>query len=286
MDTKFSDYIIYVDESGDHSLEHVNPQYPLFVLAFCVFNKHVYLTQITPALQRFKFKYFGHDMIVLHEHEIRKAKNDFSNLTHQETRNTFMADLDQLINQSSFSIISTVIQKNLLKKYTLPENPYHLALKFGLEYLYRFLEEKQQAKHKTHIIFECRGKKEDQDLKLAFRQVCDGENSPNILMPFDIILADKKTNSTGLQLADLVARPIGRNVIDQRQTNRAYKTIEKKFHRSKEGEKEGWGLKLFPQKAESPDMHRGYNADRVPQSTYLPVYPTSQNIPTSHIPKS
>lgn len=31
---KFSDYIVYVDESGDHSLESINLRYPLFVLAF------------------------------------------------------------------------------------------------------------------------------------------------------------------------------------------------------------------------------------------------------------
>jgi len=35
----FSDYIVYVDESGDHGLENVDPNYPLFVLAFCIFKK-------------------------------------------------------------------------------------------------------------------------------------------------------------------------------------------------------------------------------------------------------
>jgi len=39
MDAGFSDYIIHVDESGDHSLESIDPNYPVFVLAFCIFNK-------------------------------------------------------------------------------------------------------------------------------------------------------------------------------------------------------------------------------------------------------
>ena len=34
-----SDYIVYVDESGDHSMEHINQEYPLFVLALCIFDK-------------------------------------------------------------------------------------------------------------------------------------------------------------------------------------------------------------------------------------------------------
>lgn len=29
---EWSDYIIYVDESGDHSLTHANKEYPIFVL--------------------------------------------------------------------------------------------------------------------------------------------------------------------------------------------------------------------------------------------------------------
>ena len=31
----FGDHIVFVDESGDHSLTSINPDYPVFVLAFC-----------------------------------------------------------------------------------------------------------------------------------------------------------------------------------------------------------------------------------------------------------
>ncbi len=55
-------------------------------------------------------------------------------------------------------------------------NPYHLALVYGLERIYSFLRERQQTQKRTHIIFECRGKKEDKDLELEFRRVCDGAN--------------------------------------------------------------------------------------------------------------
>ena len=41
MNNEFSDYIVYVDESGDHSLESIDINYPVFVLAFCIFlNSH------------------------------------------------------------------------------------------------------------------------------------------------------------------------------------------------------------------------------------------------------
>ena len=37
-----SDYIVYVDESGDHGLKDIDATYPLFVLAFCIFHKSTY----------------------------------------------------------------------------------------------------------------------------------------------------------------------------------------------------------------------------------------------------
>lgn len=36
---RFSDYVVYVDESGDHSLASIDPDYPVFVLTLCVFHK-------------------------------------------------------------------------------------------------------------------------------------------------------------------------------------------------------------------------------------------------------
>ncbi len=39
QESDFSKYIVYVDESGDHSLQSIDENYPIFVLAFCVFHK-------------------------------------------------------------------------------------------------------------------------------------------------------------------------------------------------------------------------------------------------------
>lgn len=243
---KFSNYIVYVDESGDHSLASIDPDYPIFVLAFCIFNKQNYAKNISTAVQEFKFKYFGHDMVLLHEHEIRKAKNEFTMLVDADIRHSFMSGLNELILQTPFTVVSVVIEKTKLKeKYSDPANPYHIALAFGLERVYSFLRDNQQDEHRTHIICECRGKKEDKDLELAFRRVCDGANAWGPL-PFEIIFADKKSNSCGLQLADLVARPIGRHVLDPHQENRAFDVVEKKIYSDRNGEKEGWGLKRFP----------------------------------------
>ena len=108
------------------------------------------------------------------------------------------------------------------------------------------------------MVVECRGKKEDAELELEFRRVCDGSNRFGKILPFDILFSDKKAMSTGLQLADLVARPIGLNKLKPRQQNRAFDLLKYKFYcdQGREGVGSGYegvGLKIFPTpKSEKP----------------------------------
>ena len=102
----------------------------------------------------------------------------------------------------------------------------------------------------THIVVEKRGKHEDAglelELELEFRRVCDGSNYQRRELPFEIVFADKKSNSAGLQMADLLARPVGMKMLRPDQPNRAYEIIERKFYRNERGQYKGWGLKCFP----------------------------------------
>lgn len=241
------DYIVYVDESGDHGLESIDSQYPVFVLAFCIFEKAVYATQIVPAMIRFKFEHFGHDQIVLHEHDIKKAKEAFRFLTDATKRTAFMNGLNTLLATVPFTIVAVVIRKTqLIDRYARPENPYMLAMEFGLERVCTFLRECGQTGRLTHFVFERRGAREDRDLELEFRRVSSGANPTCSQVPVEIIMTDKKAVSTGLQIADLVARPIGIHVLRPQQPNRAYDIIERKFRRSGRGQIDGYGLKCFP----------------------------------------
>jgi hypothetical protein len=272
---RFSDYVVYVDESGDHSLASIDPEYPVFVLALCVFHKRHYSEKIIPAVEKLKFNYFGHDSVVLHENEIRKQKGDFAFLSHRPTREEFMGRLSSIMEASNFILIACVVDKARLGRSEGGNtNPYHLALGICLEALREFLAEKGQDQLKTHVVVEARGRKEDAELELEFRRICDGDNPGNRHLPFDIIFADKKTNLAGLQLADLVARPVGINYIRPQQANQAFALLKKKFFcdggRAKVGsDYEEVGLMIYPpQKAKSPDEPTEAVAPtRNPQST-------------------
>ena len=272
---RFSDYVVYVDESGDHSLASVDRDYPVFVLALCIFHKRHYSERIIPAVEKLKFNYFGHDSVVLHENEIRKQKGPFAFLAQRAVRDEFMAQLSSIMEASNFILIAGVVDKaRLSKSEGAASNPYHIALGVCLEALRSFLAEKQQGQLKTHVVVECRGKKEDAELELEFRRICDGSNSGGQPLPFDIVFADKKTNLAGLQLADLVARAVGINYLRPAQENKAFELLKAKFYcaggrRQLGRDFENVGLIVHPpQKAKSPDEPTEAVAPtRNPQST-------------------
>jgi Protein of unknown function (DUF3800) len=227
------DYIFYADESGDHSLTSIDITYPVFSLSLCAFRKKSYCNKIIPQFQRLKFNYFGHDSIVLHEHEIRKQVNAFRFLKDERSRNTFINDLSECLEKSSFRIFSCVIMKQQIKSDLFPENPYSLSLRICLQNAYIFLEKRSQQNKKTHFIFEKRGQKEDTELELEFRRLVAGKNDLKIpLSGFDIHFSDKRCNSTGMQIADLTARPLGLSVLRPYQTNRAFEIIRHKIYKN------------------------------------------------------
>jgi hypothetical protein len=247
--SEYSDYIVYVDESGDHSIGSINPYYPLFVLSFCIIRKNIYSLNISPEIRMLKFSVFGHDMVIFHEHEIRKKLGAFSTLGKSQ-REHLLESLSRLIAQSDFTLLPIIIDKLALKQIGIDlPHIYHLAMKLGLEQVYKFLCSKGQKDLLTHIIFEARGRNEDLALEVEFRRVCNFQNSLQKMFPFEIILADKKTNSAGLQLADIVARPIGLSVLRPNQPNRAFDVLRRKIYRENNDE-----LFVYPIKAKDPEV--------------------------------
>ena len=192
-----------------------------------------------------KFNYFGHDIVVLHSSEIRKQSGPFKVLLNPTIRDELINSLGSALSLARFSLIASVIDKLLTTQYAKPENPYEIALRFCLERVFSFMRDQGQGDRSSSIAVECRGQAEDNSLELAFRRTVDGYNRWG-KMPFEIIFADKKTNSTGLQIADLVSHPIGRHHLNPAQPIRSFDVVSKKFRRGPNGCEIGWGLKMSP----------------------------------------
>ena len=123
---EFSDFIAYADESGDHGLVSIDPEYPVFALTFCVMRKADYSGTIVPAVQSFKFGIWGHDAVILHEHEIRKSKGPFAILlTDRALRERFYDGLNGLIEAAPMIIFASVTARPIALSQLRPNQPNH-----------------------------------------------------------------------------------------------------------------------------------------------------------------
>ncbi len=257
MQNHFSEFIIFADESGDHGIKTINPENPIFVLVFCIFRKLDYISIIKQAVAKLKIDFWGHDLVVLHNHEIRKSTGEFAFLFNEEKRMIFLHALNEMISRIPFSIVATAINKKDLQDKPNPGNPYLLALDSCLDQTLIFLEEQQQLQQLTHIIVESRGKPEDRDVGLAFDQI-SAQRSKHY--PLSLRFANKQTNSSGLQIADLVAHPIARHILKRNQPNKAFEIVREKILGFPEYNETG--LKCYPPKSEKPQLKLRPDADR------------------------
>lgn len=241
---------MFLDESGDHSLDKIDSSYPIFVLAGCIFDFDYYSKVVEPETNKLKIKHFGKTDIILRSYDIRKQKKDFSCLVDIKRRKAFYTDLDKLMQTTEFTIISAAIKKdNLKNKYSDPGNPYHLCLQFILERSIMYL-----GRSGNKMIFRIESRQTHNDEKLAevyegFRnhdhQLFKKEEIQSKLV--DLSFNQKIQNIIGMQMADLVAYPIGRWVLNKSQENKAFDIIQDKIHKSpKNGQYINFGLKIFP----------------------------------------
>jgi Protein of unknown function (DUF3800) len=239
----FSDYIVFVDESGSPTLSPLDPEYPIFVLVLCVFKKSAYAAQILPAISKLKFEHFGHDTTVLHGSDIRKERRAFSKLVNVGERKRFLADVNNLVTDAQMHVIAHIIDKRLItgiaaQSFAHPSNdPYYVALRMCLFSLFGLLSRNGQEGRLTHIVAEARGSTEDGMLKQDFdRHMAElssfSERDGRYFrrFPLELLFVEKKRNSAGLQFADLTGHPIGRNYLNPDQENRAFEIVKTKIY--------------------------------------------------------
>jgi len=242
----FSDYIVFADESGSPVLENPDPTFPVFVLNCILVAKQTYATSIVPALQQLKFEAVGHDQLVLHERDIRRQQNGFAFLQVDPAhREAFIERINAIVAEADITVIGAVIDKvRLARKYANPWSPYEIGLHFCMETLLGRLVALGQTGSLIHVVFESRGKKEDLELELHFRRIASNQANWGYKQPdftqlrWEPLFVDKKSNSSGLQLADLMARPMGLKVLRPLQPNRAFDVLRPKLQHG--------GMKSFP----------------------------------------
>lgn len=242
--------VLFLDESGDHSLSKIDPQYPMFVLAGCVFEMGYYEDVVVPEINSFKNDLLGNDKIILHTEDIAHNKNGFERVMEEEFRNNFYQKINAVLSKLEYKILACAIKKDEhFKKYGLAAiDPYMLSMDCIVE---RFVFELEEINQSGIIIAESRNSILDNELELAFlnlkvRGTSYVSASRVKKAVSQLSIKDKKENIAGLQIADLIASPIGRSILAKR-NKIDYTMIEGKY-RNKDGKYMGYGLVVLPKK--------------------------------------
>jgi len=239
---------LFIDESGDHGLTKIDTDFPVFILCGVLIKEKDYET-VKQAMNILKRSIWDNKEVIFHSRDIRKCEKEFQKLFDLEIKKYFYEELNIIITTSPYKIIASAIQKDRFIEMfgKLQDDVYEVALSFVIEQAIMALNN-TESETNLSIIIEKRGKKEDKQLDDHFQRIlgkgtgkltADEVNNCNPTFTFK----NKRENINGLQLADLVAYPIARYVIEPNRANPAFDVLESKIYRTDGGLD---GLRIFP----------------------------------------
>jgi hypothetical protein len=226
-------YNFFVDETWDHSLSHINQDFPYFLLCGILISDEEN-KKLNEQVNKLKIDFFWTTEVILHSRDIRKCEKAFKILFDLEIKEKFYDRLNQVIKDIDFQIISIWIKKEqYIKKYWKTAiNPYQISLSYMLE---RVIFCIWNDGHRCDIFVEKRGKKEDKELLEYYNQVnslwtyyVKSSDMRKCIWKFDFRW--KYKNDVWIQLADLCAYPLVSYMRNNREKNPAFEIIKPKIY--------------------------------------------------------
>jgi hypothetical protein len=249
---------VYIDECGQHVVS-AHDAFPVFVLAAVIIRKEDHKS-VDTEWRRWKAEHLGSEDEITHEPEVRRREGPFYGAGGPAA----IASLPEIIASLDFMAFAVVVHREqYVAEYgtgpldeSLPEHAYLLALDVLLERTVLALD-RHYAGARAEVIAESRGAKEDAQLQHEFARLhLDGTSYippgwfRQQLTP-GIRFLNKGDNSTGLQLADLLARPVGEKVTAPSSTPDRWPVFRDKLAPGVETKNSPLGLKIVP-------WHDGY----------------------------
>ncbi len=241
--------VLFLDESGDHNLAVIDPQYPLFVLGGVILDQEFAEGELTRELDAFKLDLFGRRDIVLHTADLTRNRNGFERMKDTAFRTEFLDKLNAFMRRLTYMVVACVVRKDehLARCGVAALDPYLLSLDLLVE---RFCFELGNVTAGGVIVAEKRDATLDHELEIAWLNLKVQGTRFMRAKAIDkrilgLNLRSKKENIAGLQLADLVVSPIGRHVLGK-PDKEDWRIVEGKLRRDARGEYAGFGLVVIP----------------------------------------
>lgn len=238
-----------LDESGDHSLAVIDPQYPLFILGGIIVDVDYAKGEMTERLNRFKRDLLGNEEIILHTADMVRNRHGFEKLAQPNFRAQFYGELNALLADLKYQIVACAIRKEAhLDRYGISAiDPYHLSLEVLVERLCYEVGDRTGA---GIVVAEKRGRFLDRQLRLTWLLLRSGGTRfvkavqvANRIR--GLALRGKADNVAGLQVADLLVTPIGRTLLGKSSLIDCA-MIQSKFRCNRKGGYDGLGLVVLP----------------------------------------
>lgn len=247
--------VLFLDESGDHNLSIVDPQYPLFILGGVIVEREYADGVLGERLADFKQRMFARTDLVLHTADIVRNRGGFERLEDAQFRQRFYHELNELIRKLDFKVVACAIRKDAhLARYGMAAlDPYLLSLDVLVE---RFCLELGHVHEGGTIVAETRDPILDRQLELAWlnltirgtRYVSAADVGERIA---GLTLRSKEDRVAGLELADLVVSPIGRHLLGKA-VKPDFEIVRSKLRASASGRIDGYGLVVLPRAERAP----------------------------------
>ena len=241
-------YVLYLDECGDQNLSSFDPQFPIFTLCGVVVSEEQDKL-LADRINSLKMDIWNNTNIILHSRDIRKCQNGFEVLFDLEVKKHFLESVNAILGDDIYIIIGCAILKEpYIRQYGKLNDVYGLSLSYIMERVVFYLDSVGKDNIELRTVIERRGKKEDKSLLNYYNQLLDrgtywvnGERMRRYFKRFD--MRWKSENIVGLQVADLVAYPITRHVLNPNGVNLAYDVLKKNIYQV---DGKMYGMKVFP----------------------------------------
>lgn len=244
-----SKYYLFLDECGDQNLANFDPSFPIFTLCGIVLSQEQ-LDIVTAQIDVIKKRFWNDKKIILHSRDIRKCEKGFEVLFDLSTKQQFYQAINEVLAQKIYTIICCAILKEpYIRKYGKMNDVYAQSLSFIVERTVFYLDSVSNQDAKLNVVIEKRGKKEDDNLLNYYNQLLDRgtyfvkpERIKNYFESFE--MKWKSQDVVGLQVADLIAYPLTRYILDEQAANPAFEIVKDNIYTDERGKL--YGLKIFP----------------------------------------
>lgn len=244
-------YHLYIDECGDQNLENFSPTFPIFTLCGIIVRDDK-ISVLEKEVETLKKAFWGDRKIILHSRDIRKCQNGFEVLFDLNAKQKFYEAINALLGkQDVYVIVScSILKEPYIRQFGKLNDVYGQSLSFVLERaIFHVDNQCPDGNGKINAIVEKRGKREDKNLLNYYGQLLEKgtywvtpERMKERMSRLDFRW--KSEDVAGLQVADLIAYPITRHILDPKSVNLSYDVIKPNIL-SENGKL--LGMKIFPQ---------------------------------------